>query len=306
MEVKICVRTEKGLSACNGNNFTIADLTPYCIWVSNKALLEISRIAVDEYGILFNIIDGDGDGGVNISKFIAIALPNLMLQMQSNSLFNLYPSYEKLRFSLEQLNTFINNKLSKTRPIGWFCPALTAAIIEKDMMYFAQIGDTKAYLVRDNDIYEITKEQNLIRQLVDSGQISEVEAKTHTYKNVILQALGATLTINVIISGLKIVNGDIILLCTNKIIDRLELNDIKDIVVKDKTNLQSVCDRLIKLALIEPSTNLTVMLIEVQEKGLSQQTFEQMMYIPVIELDKNIPNALAKKLDFNIIERIIE
>lgn len=306
IEVKVHVKTEKALSDCNGNNFTIADLTDYIIWIYSKDTLEIPKLSIGEYGILFNVIDGDGGGGISISKFISVALPNLMLQMQSNSLFTSYPIYELLRLCVEQLNIFINDRLSDNWLSGWLSPALTAAIIKDDIIYFAQIGDTKAYLVRNNNIYHITKEQTLVRQLVDNGQINEFDAKTHIYKNVILQALGATPAINVIISGLKIVNGDIILLCTKEVINKVELNDIKEIVINNETNLQLACNKLIELALIEPATNMTIMLIEIQGKILGQQS-EQMVYLPMIERDKNIPNVLLSgELDFDIVEQLIQ
>ena len=54
-----------------------------------------------------------------------------------------------------------------------------------------QVGDSRAYLVRNGKIYQITKDQSLVQQLIDAQQISAEEAETHTLKNVILQALGA-------------------------------------------------------------------------------------------------------------------
>ena len=302
MDVQIYVQTETALSGCNGNNFTIADLTAYSMWVYSKPLLEIPKLTIGQYGLLFSVIDGDGGGGINISKFVAIVLPSLLLQMQLNPLFDVIPIYEYLRVSIEQLNTCINNKLNLQdiwEP-GWLSPALTSAIIKDDMMYFAQIGDSRAYLIRNNSIYQITKDQTLVRQLMDDGQISEDEAKTHTYRNVILQALGATPTINVIISGLKIVNGDIILLCTKEVVSRIELNDVKNIVINSRDKPQLICDKLIKVALSEPSLNMTVMLIELQQKKLNQQIFDQMIYFPVIERDQNIPDEMLEGLfDFN-------
>lgn len=302
MDAQIYVQTETALSGCNGNNFTITDLTAYSIWVYSKTMLEIPKLIIGQYGLLFSVIDGDGGGGINISKFVAIVLPSLLLQMQLNPLFDVIPIYEHLRISVEQLNTCINNKL-KLQDIwgsGWLSPALTSAIIKGDMMYFAQIGDSRAYLIRNNSIYQITKEQTLVRQLIDAGQISENEAKTHTYKNVMLQALGATPTINVIISGLKIVNGGIILLCTKEIIDKIELNDVKNIVINSRDNPQLICDKLFNVALSQPCLNMTLMLIEIRQKKLNQQIFDQMIYFPVIERDKNIPNEMLEGMfDFN-------
>src|SRR5204863_6074823 len=54
-----------------------------------------------------------------------------------------------------------------------------------------QVGDSRAYLVRAGKIYQVTKDQSLVQQLIDAQQISPEEAETHTLKNVILQALGA-------------------------------------------------------------------------------------------------------------------
>ena len=63
--------------------------------------------------------------------------------------------------------------------------------VKGDTLDLVQVGDSRGYVIRKDQIRLATKDQSLVQQLVDVGQISESEAETHMFRNVILQALGA-------------------------------------------------------------------------------------------------------------------
>ncbi|MEW6733527.1 MAG: hypothetical protein AB1489_19520, partial [Acidobacteriota bacterium] len=219
------------------------------------------------YGLLLSVIDGDGDGGINIAKFAAIALPELILQLFSIPLLRTLPFYEYLRLAIELLNSLISKKKNNDWDLGWLSPALTAAIHLDDTIFFAQVGDTRAYLIRNDCINQITKDQTLIRQLIDDGHINEEEAKTHPYRNIMLQALGAQPKINVVISSVEIADGDIIFLCTRDVISDLQLQDILQ-VCRIENDIKLACDKLFELSKTKPVCNMTAMMVKIQGCGL--------------------------------------
>ena len=67
---------------------------------------------------------------------------------------------------------------------------VTAAGVFGDDLYLTQIGDSRAYLVRNGEAIQLTKDQSLMQRLVDAGELTEEEAEQSERRNIILQALG--------------------------------------------------------------------------------------------------------------------
>ena len=91
--------------------------------------------------------------------------------------------------------------------------------VTPDGVDIIQVGDSRAYLVRNGKIYQVTKDQSLVQQLIDAQQISAEEAETHTLKNVILQALGAQNEIYPVSARLTPNQNDVFLLCSDGLVE---------------------------------------------------------------------------------------
>src|SRR5581483_1536180 len=97
---------------------------------------------------------------------------------------------------------------------------------------------------RSQQIRLATKDQSLVQQLVDVGQISEEEAETHMFRNVILQALGAQNELTPATARIQIRRGDMLLLCSDGLSGKLRNEEIRQIVA-DSENLAAACDALV-------------------------------------------------------------
>src|SRR5439155_25328573 len=91
----------------------------------------------------------------------------------------------------------------------------TGAAVREGGLDLVQVGDSRAYIIRKEQIRLATKDQSLVQQLVDVGQISEVEAETHMFRNVILQALGAQSEVTPATGRIGMRRGDILFLCSD-------------------------------------------------------------------------------------------
>src|SRR5947209_7075531 len=111
-----------------------------------------------------------------------------------------------------------------------------------------QVGDSRAYLVRGGRIYQVTKDQSLVQQLIDAQQISAEEAETHTLKNVILQALGAQNEIYPVSARISPCRGDVFLICSDGLSNKVGAMEMQQIVNDNYDQLQSACAQLIKRA----------------------------------------------------------
>jgi protein phosphatase len=138
-----------------------------------------------------------------------------------------------------------------------------------------QVGDSRAYLVRSQKIYQVTKDQSLVQQLIDAHQISPEDAETHTLKNVILQALGAQNEIYPVSARVEPCRDDVFLLCSDGLSNKVSAVDMQQIVVDNFDNLQMACADLIKLANEHGGEdNITVVLARFTGDDLPEPTGE--------------------------------
>ena len=82
-------------------------------------------------------------------------------------------------------------------------------------LYLAQVGDSRAYLVRGGVATQLTKDQSLMQRLVDAGELTEEEAEQSERRNIILQALGPDATIRVDLTWQELRRGDMLVLCSD-------------------------------------------------------------------------------------------
>lgn len=124
---------------------------------------------------------------------------------------------------------------------------LVAALVYKNNIIVANVGDSSCFGIIDNNITKITKDHSLVQELIDSGSITEEEGRNHPKKNVITRALGTNNVVKIDIFKVDINTYDKYLLCTdglsNEVLKEeilMEINDIND--------YNTACDKLVLLA----------------------------------------------------------
>ncbi len=124
---------------------------------------------------------------------------------------------------------------------------LTAVYIHKDSAYIAEIGDSRAYLIRGRRVRQMTKDQSFVQLLLDSGAISEDEAKNYPHKNIILQAIGQQKNLSVALGRLKLRRNDRILICSDGLSNKVTPEEMREVVCAAAT-LDEACSKLIERA----------------------------------------------------------
>jgi len=123
----------------------------------------------------------------------------------------------------------------------------TLAVVQDDVIHVAQIGDSRAYLVRDGKARQITKDQSLVQRLVDAGELTEQEALVSDRRNIILQALGSESTVAPDVYHESAEAGDVLILCSDGLSNHVTPHDIARIALADD-DMGAVCDRLVACA----------------------------------------------------------
>lgn len=134
-----------------------------------------------------------------------------------------------------------------------------------DQLALAHIGDSRLYLLRDGKITQVTKDHTFVQRLVDSGRITEEEAKTHPRRSVLMRVLGdVDSSPDIDTEVLDTRPDDVWLLCSDGLCGYVEEEDIEKILLR-RHSLQSAVDALIDKALsFGAPDNVTVVLVETE------------------------------------------
>lgn len=124
---------------------------------------------------------------------------------------------------------------------------LTFLYFMKGHAMLAHVGDSRCYLIRDGEIQQLSRDHSLVAELVRTGRITEEQAKTHPYRNVITRALGTDSTIAVDAQDIDIDANDIFLLCSDGLSNYIEPSELLEAV--NQYSSDEICDYLVGIAL---------------------------------------------------------
>ena len=166
---------------------------------------------------------------------------------------------------------------------------LTALMLLQSHVAVAQVGDSRAYLWRQGRLTQITHDQSLVNQLLDSGQITPEQAKLFEHSNVILQALGVQEDIEVVLSSETLRRDDRLLLCSDGLVGVVSDEEIQE-VLGTTENLEEGVHRLIDMARAGGGPdNITVILAQAFGEGLPPPTAEDVAQYKAMALDGDKP-----------------
>ncbi|MGX4645178.1 MULTISPECIES: Stp1/IreP family PP2C-type Ser/Thr phosphatase [Holzapfeliella] len=137
-----------------------------------------------------------------------------------------------------------SNQFKDLRGMG---TTIVLVIAFKDAYLFAHLGDSRAYLLKQEILYQVTEDHSLVNELLKQGEITPSQAKNHPQKNIITESLGVSQSINPEYVKMIPNKFDIVLLCSDGLTNTLTRSQIQKVLNQDMT-LQEKCDVLIALA----------------------------------------------------------
>ena len=109
---------------------------------------------------------------------------------------------------------------------------LVIAVVVGNDVHIANVGDSRAYLIRSNGMHQITHDQSLVQALIDTGVITPDQASEHPYRNVLTQAIGSRDQVKIDLFNETLLDGESLLLCSDGLWGTLSDTEILDIVQK--------------------------------------------------------------------------
>lgn len=174
---------------------------------------------------LFVVADGMGGhkAGDYASKYTVEVMKRELAQSEEKDV------EKALVSAIEKANREIIKKASEDEHLKGMGTTVVAATIVDHMMYFANVGDSRLYLINQG-ITQLTKDHSLVEEMVRLGGIKPEEAKHHPDKNIITRAIGAKNNVDVDFYEHRLKRGDIILMCTDGLSNMVEDEELFHIV----------------------------------------------------------------------------
>ena len=245
--VHVFGRTDVGLTReHNEDTFLVADLS-----AGNATLQpEVRTHRLGERGTLFMVADGMGgaaSGEIASAMAVDVVLEELKRRWISAGTTDPQQFAAVLRLATEAANSAIHRYASDHPENRGMGTTATVAGLLGDGLYLAQVGDSRAYIVRGGVCRQITKDQSLMQKLLEAGEITAEEAEQSDRKNIILQALGPDPRIRIDLTHQQVRRGDTLILCSDGLSGQVRPEEIAT-VVREEMDLMVVCKRLIDLA----------------------------------------------------------
>jgi protein phosphatase len=283
----------------NEDNFLLLDLSTSKTWTgSDGAELpeELRRFELGDKGLILVVSDGMGGAlAGDVASRMAVETVREMLVGSEADDPEIADNGEKtlvdyLRHATVYANLAIHHRSQEDTRCAGMGATFTGAAIKDDVLDLVQVGDSRAYVLRGEQIRLATKDQSLVQQLVDVGQISEAEAETHMFRNVILQALGAQSELTPVSGRLRIRRGDTLLLCSDGLSGKLRAEDMLRIITDANGDLEAACSALVDEANERGGEdNITVVLARFSGSDLTEAAAERItIELPPMEEDATL------------------
>ena len=248
-------RSQVGKGRTAEDSFVVADLAdPSPL----RALTSPLSYELNGRGVLMAV--SDGMGGAKAGD-VASSL-TLGVLRESMSTVEAASADLALRACVEDANRKVFESAQAIDHAGMGA-TLTAILFHSLFAHIAEVGDSRAYLLRANRLIQLTRDQSYVQNLVDGGVLTAEQAKVSEYKNVILQAMGLYPHIAVAMRRIAVCRHDRFLVCSDGLSGVLDHQMILNLIL-NSADLQVACDNLIRKAVEHGSQDdITVVLGEV-------------------------------------------
>lgn len=257
--VYVYARTDVGMKRQgNEDSFLVADLSSGRLGLGP----EVVEHQLGPQGSLMIVSDGLG-GAAAGEVASAMAVQTVCTELMKSTKSVLSPS-DRLKRATEQANDQIWACAQSDNSLRGMGATLTAAFIYGSSVYIAQVGDSRAYIVRGGRVKQVTEDQSWANAVKKAGlEIADVP------NNVILQALGTQPKVHVEVTSVDLLNNDVLLMCSDGLSNKIKDLEMREIASSSK-DLAENCRHLIELANKRGGEdNITVILARFIGRSLS-------------------------------------
>jgi serine/threonine protein phosphatase PrpC len=271
IRINLFGRTDVGqIREHNEDNFLVADLTR-----KTRSLLEADRTStVGPNGTLLGVCDGMGGAAAGeVASQLAV---DIIYEKMAGAAVprNRDEFAYRLVHSVEAagLRIFTEAKVDRARR-GMGTTATIAGLIDNHL-FLAQVGDSRGYVLRGEKLVQVTRDQSLVNQLIEAGQLTEAEAETFEHNNIILQALGTADTVQVDLTYVTLHRGDTLMLCSDGLSGMVRFDEIREVLLTISDPLEACRELTDRANQAGGHDNITVIVARFDGEGLPDISHE--------------------------------
>jgi PPM family protein phosphatase len=222
---------------------------------------------------LFAIADGMGgaQAGEVASRLAAAALKESHAEAGGE---------QRIVDLIQEANRRVYDRSNKDPTTSGMGTTITVALVEDGNVSFGHVGDSRAYLIRDGLLEQVTEDHSLVNELLKSGKLSPEEAEAHPQRSVITRALGTDPDVDADTFTIQARSGDVFLLCSDGLTDMVSNDAILDLVEQHRDDMDRALRALVRAANKGGGEdNITVVAFEIADQVLSHDgdTREQVL-----------------------------
>jgi len=244
IRVRLFGRTDVGqIREHNEDNFLVADLTR-----KSRSLMEGDRVQnVSERGTLMGVCDGMGGAAAGeVASQLAVDIIYEKLT-SGDPPRNHDDLGRRLVNSVEEAGGRIFGEARADRTRRGMGTTATIAALLDGRLFVAQVGDSRAYVLRGDKFVQVSRDQSLVNQLIEAGQLTEEEAETFEHNNIILQALGTAETVQVDLTYVDLRKGDTLLVCSDGLSGMVRADEMREVLLSHREPFDA-CKELVDRA----------------------------------------------------------
>ncbi len=234
IKVEVFAKTDLGRTRDhNEDRFLVADLTR-----REASLLPAVRAhEIGERGSLFVVADGMGGAaaGELASQMATDTIHQQMVRAWGTDRELTAQRFAyRLKEAVEVANEQIHAYAATHPEVRGMGTTATAVGVLGDHCFLSQVGDSRAYLIRNGAAVQLTRDQSLMQRLVEAGELTEEEAARSERRNIILQALGPDARVKVDLTHQEVRKGDILALCSDGLSGQVKKDEIAAVATRER------------------------------------------------------------------------
>ena len=169
---------------------------------------------------------------------------------------------------IQEANRRVFRRANEDREASGMGTTMTVALVEDGRVVFGHVGDSRAYLIREGSIEQLTDDHSLVAELVRSGRLTPEEAEAHPQRSVITRAVGTEPDVDVDTFTVEPEEGDLFLICSDGLTDMVDDGTIIEAIERHRDDLDEAAKALVGAAnRVGGEDNITVLLVEVGEEA---------------------------------------
>jgi len=195
---------------------------------------------------------------------------------------------------IQEANRRIYDRATTDPSASGMGTTMTVALVEGMTVAIGHVGDSRAYLVRGEQMEQLTEDHSLVNELLKSGKLSEEEAHAHPQRSVITRAVGTDPDVDVDGFTIEAEEGDVFLICSDGLSDMVEDEEILELVHQNRDDLNKAVKALVSAAnRVGGEDNITAVAFQISSEAAPG--LEDTVAMPVVTGDEDEPDEQTRE-----------